>query len=116
MNNGRKPHAGSIWDLDPRDAREDCTYDDYEAVFIRAFLYAFGRLPSRARTAGYLQRYFRFGVVPRWVSGYIHEQCHGIAVANLADAPPDPQFDLLLAFERSWRRRAHHEPHDVFFA
>jgi AraC-like DNA-binding protein len=115
MPTQRRPHTGSIWDLDPRDARADVAYEDYEAIFIRAFLHAFGRLPSRARAAGYLQRYFRFGVVPRWVSSYIREQCHGISIANLAEAPPDPQFDVLLALERSWRRRRD-EPRGVLFA
>lgn len=116
MHSERKPHTGSIWDLDPRDERREHAYEDYEAEFIRAFLHAFGRLPSRARTAGYLQRYFRVGVVPRWFSVYIREQCHGISIANLADAPPDPQFDLLLAIERGWRRRTGPDPRGVFFA
>lgn len=116
MHTERRPHTGSIWDLDARDERRDHAYEDYEAVFISAFLHAFGRLPSRARVAGYLQRYFRFGVVPRWVSSYIREQCHGISIANLADAPPDPQFDLLLVFECGWRSRRARDPRGVFHA
>lgn len=116
MHRERRPHTGSIWDLEARDERRDLAYEDYEVVFISAFLYAFGRLPSRARAAGYLQRYFRFGVVPCWVSAYVHEHCHGVSIANLADAPPDPQFDLLLAVERAWRRLGGSEPRGVFFA
>ena len=96
----------SIWDLDPFDQGPSWPYEDFEIVFLTAFSHAFGRTASRGRINGYLQRYFRFGVVPHWVRAYVREELHGVSVGNLATAPLDPQIDVGHLFTRLRERLA----------
>jgi len=102
----RTPTRRTVWDLDPFDNGPSWPYEEFEIVFITAFSHAFGRTAPRGRIAGYLQRYFRFGVVPHWVRTYVREELHGVTVGNLATAPLDPQIDLVCCFTRLLERLA----------
>ena len=96
----RRTPIGSIWDLDPAADGAFWPHEDYEQVFLSAFQHAFGRPASPRRVSGYVQRYFRYGVVPAWVRSYVRDELQGVAVGNLAHAPLDPQFDLSPVLER----------------
>ena len=104
------PRQRSLWDLDPREGVPSWPYEDYEIVFLTAFRYAFGRTAPRTRINGYLQRYFRFGVVPYWVRIYVREELNGVTVGNLASAPLDPQIDVAHLIGRLVERLAGRPP------
>ena len=87
--------AGSIWDLDPRDNAEH-EYEEFVNLFLDAWEYRFLYRPSARRMQPYLQRYFRFRVIPPWVSVYVREVLKGEAIDNIANAPLDPVIDVRL--------------------
>jgi len=92
--NRDKP-AGSIWDLDPRD-NNDHDYEEFVALFLDAWEYRFLYRPPARQVQPYLQRYFRFRVVPPWVRVFVREVLKGEAIDNIANAPLDPVIDLRL--------------------
>ena len=92
--NRDKP-AVSIWDLDPRDDEEP-DYEEFVELFQDAWDYRFLYRPPAGQMRPYLQRYFRFRVVPPWVSAYVREVLKGEAIDNIANAPLDPAIDLRL--------------------
>lgn len=88
-----------LWDLDPQEYPE-YPYEAYEALFRAAYEHAFRCPGTTPRVRSYLERYFRFRVVPIWVRVYVRERLGGEAIANLGEAPLDPAIDLRAAVLR----------------
>ena len=86
---------GSIWDLDPRD-NDEHEYEEFVELFQNAWEYRFLYQPPARYVQPYLQRYFRFRLIPPWVSVYVREVLKGEAIDNIANAPLDPVIDLRL--------------------
>ena len=86
---------GSIWDLDPRE-NDGFDYEEFVELFLSAWEYRFLYRPPARHMQPYLQRYFRFRVIPPWVSVYVREVLKGEAIDNIANAPLDPVIDLRL--------------------
>jgi hypothetical protein len=82
----------SIWDINPWDG-EALEYADFEQLFMLAYEYQFLLPASPVIVWPYLNRYFRFRVVPPWLREYIRVVLHGEAIANIGNAPLDPAFD-----------------------
>jgi hypothetical protein len=87
--------AGSIWDLDPKGSDQH-DYEEFVELFMDAWEYRFLYRPSAGHMQPYLHRYFRFRVIPPWVSVYVREVLKGEAIDNVANAPLDPVIDLRL--------------------
>lgn len=86
---------GSIWDLDPRE-NDEFDYEEFVELFLSAWEYRFLYRPPARHMQPYLQRYFRFRVIPPWVSVYVREVLKGEVIDNIANAPLDPVIDLRL--------------------
>lgn len=89
----------SIWDIDPNDIEEH-EYEEFEELFSAAYKHAFKHTPSTRQIWSYLQRYFRFRVIPPWVRDYVKTVQGGDGIDNIGNAPLDPVFDLQPWFER----------------
>ena len=89
----RDDFPDSIWDIDPK-AGEEHEYEEFEALFQDAWEHSSYFRPPVKRIRPYLQRYFRFRVIPPWVATYINEVLKGDAMENMANAPLDPAIDL----------------------
>jgi len=85
----------SIWDLDPIECEEH-SYEEFETLFLDAWEYNFYTRPAAERIEPYLQRYFRYWVIPGWVRTYVCDVLHGEAIENIANAPLDPAVDFRL--------------------
>ncbi|GAB4349753.1 MAG: hypothetical protein Kow006_11810 [Gammaproteobacteria bacterium] len=96
---GHKQTARSIWELDPHEVEEH-DYEEFEALFSAAYEHAFHHTPSTRQIWKYLQRYFRFRVIPPWVRHYVKTVQGGDGIDNIGNAPLDPVIDLQPFFER----------------
>ncbi len=85
----------SIWDIDPRHENPTDVVA-IEILFLDAWEYSFFSRPAVSRVQPYLDRYFRFRVVPPWVAVFVRERLRGEAIDNIANAPLDPAIDLRL--------------------
>lgn len=89
----------TIWDFDPGEVEEH-DYEEFEALFAAAFEYEFHRTPSTRQIWAYVQRYFRFRVIPPWVRHYVKSELIDDGIDNIGNAPLDPVIDLRMMFER----------------
>lgn len=94
-----KQDIRSIWDLDPRDIEEH-EYEEFVELFSAAYRHAFHHTPSTKQIWSYLQRYFRFRVIPPWVRHYVKTVQRSDGIDNIGNAPLDPVIDLQPFFER----------------
>lgn len=94
-----KQTTRSIRDLDPRE-NDEHDYAEFEALFSAAYRHAFHHTPSTRQIWKYLQRYYRFRVIPPWVRHYVKSVQGGDGIDNIGNAPLDPVIDLQPWFER----------------
>lgn len=96
---GKVSRKHTIWDFDPGEIEEH-DYEEFEALFAAAFEHEFNRTPSTRQIWVYVQRYFRFRVIPPWVRHYVSSELTDDGIDNIGNAPLDPVIDLRLLFDR----------------